>query len=201
VVLFGPQLIEAAAPQPELDAELDHRGDVPERQRLEHGDGAGRVTGSTVRLGKPHEPESFVRDDADGLEGLRAMARPIQLGVEDEGLGGEEVQNPCPQLGMRPRHVVRQRLDIDLRRWEIHGLDRVGACGRVGDGVRHDDGLGDGGATGWARGARAEHPSGYRSDPASVPVSVPAGAATRLTPYVGIDNLRFLLTLCPELHV
>ncbi len=81
MVTLRPELEHAAAEQAELDTELHDHGEVPERERLEDGDGGGRVLLPSVPRGVGQRAEATLGQQLDGRED----ARPVLLEGEPQG--------------------------------------------------------------------------------------------------------------------
>ena len=62
VVDGGAEVVDGAAPQPELDSELDQQREIRERQRLEHGDGRAGILRAADGLREPVRRQALVRE-------------------------------------------------------------------------------------------------------------------------------------------
>src|SRR5689334_4238812 len=90
---FCAELIDAAAEQTELDAELDQQAQVVIRDGLECGNRIGNAAGAAVRDGKREQAEAFVSEDLTALEHSLAILRTGSGCVQREFAFGKESKN------------------------------------------------------------------------------------------------------------
>ena len=128
MVLFRPQLCDAAAEEPELHAVLDQDAEVAQRELLEDGNRAARVALAPVFARVRDRAQPRLRQHVDGREGAlavlaaRNLVRDVQLGTAQRG------PHPGPQRG-----VVATNQCGDLRR-DVWGWCGGGAGDMVGPG-------------------------------------------------------------------
>ena len=135
VVLFRPQLCDAAPEQPELHAVFDQDAEVAQRELLEDGHRTARVALAPVFARVGHRAQPRLRQHMDGREGALAVLAARDL-VRDVQLGtAQRRPHPGPQRGVVATNQCGD-LRRDVRRRWCGGAGDVVGPGDVPEGLR-----------------------------------------------------------------
>jgi len=115
VVRLGAELEDRAAEQAELDTDLDHDGQVTERERLEGGHRRADVRAPAVLLREAEPGLARRRHHLDDVEHPlpELVAAHRALVVQDRGVLGEVGADEPPDLGVLPVEQGGQGGDIE----------------------------------------------------------------------------------------